>query len=95
VTNLLEDLGNIGITGWFGCDKAGLEAHVTPIEVDTLKEDDMKMKIQIETSAESLDKRDRSRLHLVPLNTAFDHLVDIKLRDRGTDRSMNLRHQIT
>lgn len=47
------------------------------------------------SSLTSLYKRDRFRLQLAPLNTAFHHLVDIKLRDRGTDRGMNLRHQIT
>jgi hypothetical protein len=45
VTNLLQDLGNVGIAEWFDCDKVRLEAHVATIEVDTLKEDDMKMEI--------------------------------------------------
>ena len=56
MADLLEDLGNVGIAGRFGFDKVWLEARFGTIEVDALKEDDMKMEIQIETSAEALDK---------------------------------------
>ena len=64
VTDLLKDHGNVGIAGWFHFDKAGLEGLVAAIEVNALKEDDMKMKTQINATAESLYKRHRSRLHL-------------------------------
>jgi hypothetical protein len=57
-------LNAIGITGWFGCDQAGREALAAAIEGDALKEDDMEMEMQMHAPAESLDKRDRSRLHL-------------------------------
>jgi hypothetical protein len=43
-----DDVGHVGITGWLGFDKAGLEAGFGAIEVDTLKEDDMKMEMQID-----------------------------------------------
>jgi hypothetical protein len=75
--------------------KRGLRGLVAAIEGDALKEDNVKMQMQIHATAEALDKRDRSRLHLVPLDAAFDRLVDITLRDRGTDRGMHLRHQVT
>jgi hypothetical protein len=54
----------------------------------------MVMKIRIETPAESLQKRHRSRLHLLSLSTALDGLVDVKLCDRGADNAMHLRGQV-
>ncbi len=95
VADLLENLGNVGIAGRFGFDKAGLEAHFAAIEVDALKEDDMKMQIQIYATAKSLYKRDRSRLHLVPLDTASDCLIDVILCDGGADNGMHLCRQVT
>jgi hypothetical protein len=53
------------------------------------------MEIHIETSAESLDKRDRSWLHVVPLDTASDRLVDVIWRDGGADDGMHLCRQVT
>jgi hypothetical protein len=38
VTDLLEDLGNVGVVGWFGFDKVGFEALVAATEVNALKE---------------------------------------------------------
>jgi hypothetical protein len=46
VADLLEDLGNVGIARRLDFDKAGLEGCFGTIEVDALKEDDMKMDIQ-------------------------------------------------
>ncbi len=56
VTDLLEDRGKVDIAGRFRFEKAGSEVRAAAIEVDALKEDDVKMEIQIETSAGSLDK---------------------------------------
>ena len=55
----------------------------------------MKMDVQIEAAAEALDKRDRSRLHLVPCNAALDRLVDVIVRNGGADDGMHLCHQVT
>jgi hypothetical protein len=46
VTNLLEDPGNVGIAGRLGLDKTRLAALITSVEIDPLKEDDMKMDVQ-------------------------------------------------
>jgi hypothetical protein len=51
----------------------------------------MKMDIQMQAAAASLDKRDRSRLNPVPLNAALDRLVDVIVRDGGADDGMHLR----
>src|SRR5215475_13156685 len=53
------------------------------------------MKVQIETSAKSLEKGNRSWLDFLALNTAFNGLVGIKLCDGGTDNTMHRRGQIT
>ena len=54
VANLLEDLGNVGIAGRLDFDKARLEVRFGTIEVDALKEDNMKMDVGV-----------RLRLHLM------------------------------
>ena len=55
----------------------------------------MKMEIRIDATAESWDKRDRSWLHVLPLDTAFDRLVDVILHDSGADNGMHLCRQVT
>ncbi len=54
----------------------------------------MKMEIQIDGATKALDKRHRPRLDLLPLDAAFDRLVDVILRDRGADNRMDLCRQI-
>ena len=85
----------VRIAGRLALDKPGLEARLGAIEVDALKEDDMKMYIQINAATESLYKCNRSRLYLLPLYTVFDRLVDVILSDCGADDSMNLRRQVS
>jgi hypothetical protein len=46
MADLRDDRGNIGIGGRLACDKTWREARLSAIEVDALKEDDMKMDIQ-------------------------------------------------
>ena len=57
-------------------------------------ESKVKMEIQINGATESLDKRYRPRLNLLPLDASFDRLVDVILRNRGTDNCMNRRRQV-
>src|SRR5882724_3525555 len=93
-TDLLEDLGNVRIAGRHALDKARLAALVGAIEVDALKEDNMKMEIQIEAAAESLEKRHRPWLDLLPLDATFDCLVHVVLCDRGPNNRMDLCRQV-
>ena len=65
--DLLDHGGDVGIRGRLAREKARRAALVGAIEIDPLKEDHMKMEIQIDGTAESLDKGDRSRLDLLPL----------------------------
>ena len=44
-TDLLDHVCHVGIAGRLARDKAGLEARFAAIEVNTLKEDDVKMEI--------------------------------------------------
>ncbi len=67
---------------------------VGPIKIDPLKEDNMEMEVQIHGAPEALDKRDRSRLYLLPLDAACDRLVHVILSDRSSDDGMNLRRQV-
>ena len=92
-TDLLEDRGNVRIAGRLDLEKARLEALVGPIEIGPLQEDNMRMDISIEGATETLDKRHRSRLDLLPLATAFDRLVDVILTNRGADNRMDLCRQ--
>src|SRR5262249_830925 len=62
----LHHRSNVRIAGRLALDKARLEARFGPIEVDALQEDAMEMEIQIDNTPETLDKRDRPRLDLVP-----------------------------
>ena len=64
MADLLDHGGDVGIGGRLACDKARLEALVGAIEIDPLKEDAMEMEIQIDGTAETLDKGDRPRLDL-------------------------------
>src|SRR5712691_6749479 len=67
--DFLDDVCNVGIAGRLDLDKAGLAARFGTIAVDALKEDDMKREMHIEAAAESLEKRDRSRLHFLPFGS--------------------------
>jgi hypothetical protein len=55
----------------------------------------MKMEMRLEAATASLEKRDRSRLHFLPFDAAFDRLVNVILRDGGADDGMHLRRQVT
>ena len=61
LTDLLEDLGNIGIAGRLVLDKAWFETLVCPLEKDPLDDDDMIMDIELQCATEALEKRHRSR----------------------------------
>ena len=74
--------------------KRGLRPPATPIEIHPLKEDTMKMEMQIHGTAKALDKRYRPRLNLLPLDASFDRLVDVILHNRGADNRMNRRRQV-
>ena len=50
----------------------------------------MKMDMQIYGATETLDKRHRPRLDLLPFDATLDRLVDVILRDRGADNRMDL-----
>ena len=85
---------HVGIARRFGFDKAGLETLVGAIEVHALKEDDVKMEMQIDGPTEALDKRHRPRLDLLSFAPACDRLVHVILRNRGTENGMDVRGQV-
>src|SRR5712691_4505829 len=93
-TDLLDHGGDVGVGRGLDLDEARLEAGLGAIQIDSLKEDTMKMDIQIDGTAEALDKGRRSRLDLGPWDTTGDRLVHIILADRGTDDRMDLRGQL-
>ena len=95
MTDLLDDGRDVNIGRGLILDKLGLAARCGAIEIDPFKEEEMKMYIQIDTTAESLDKRDRSRVHLVPLHAALHRSIHVILADRGTDDGMHLCRQVT
>jgi hypothetical protein len=70
-------------------------ARFGAIEIGAFKEDDMKMYMQIYATAESLYKRDRSRLYFMLFSAPFDGLIDVILRDGTADNGMHLRRQVT
>ena len=47
------------------------------------------MHIELERTAKTLDKRDRSWVRLVPLRAALHCLVNVVLRNCGTDDRMD------
>src|SRR5262249_673134 len=59
MADLRDNRGDIGIGGRLDCDKAWLEARLSAIEVDALKEDAMEMEVQIDGTAKALDKGHR------------------------------------
>src|SRR5712692_8927796 len=93
-TDLLEYRGNVRIAGRLDLDKARREALVGAIKVGSLKKNYMEMEVQIHGAAESLDKRHRPWLDLLPLDTSCDRLVHIILTDRGADNRMDLCRQV-
>src|SRR5262249_59673347 len=54
----------------------------------------MNMEMEIEGTAEALEKGDRSRLDVGPLETASDRLVDVILTDGGANDGMDLGREV-
>ena len=54
----------------------------------------MEMEVEIESTAETLDKCARPQLDVGSLKVSGDYLVHIILPDRGVDDSMDLRGQL-
>src|SRR6266699_7230378 len=94
MADFLHHVCHVDIAGRLDREKAGLEARLGAVEVDTLHEDAMEMEVHIERTAKTLDKRDRPRLELVSWDTACDRLVHIILPDGGADDRMDLRGQL-
>src|SRR5262245_8224221 len=94
MADFLNHVCHVGIAGRLDREKAGLEARFGAIEVDALHEDAMEMEIQIDSTAKTLDKCDRSRLDVGPLETACDRLVHVILTDRGADDRMDLGREV-
>src|SRR5215468_9689284 len=69
-TDFLDHGRNIGISGRLDLDEAQREAGLGAIQIDSLKEDEVEMEIEIEGTAETLDKGHRSRLDVGPLDTS-------------------------
>src|SRR5262249_38405602 len=92
--NLPHHLCYIGIAGRLAREKARFATFVGAIEVDTLQEDAMEMKVHIERTAKALEKGDRPRVDGGPLVTAVDRLVDIILPDRGANDGMDLGGEV-
>ena len=91
-TDLLEHGGDVG--GGRDREKVGLEALVGAIQIDAFQKQDMEVQVHIDATAEALDKRDRSRLHLMPVSATCDGLIDVISRDDTADNSMHLRRQV-
>src|SRR5215831_17493309 len=94
VTDLLEDRGDVDIARWLAREKAGFAPFVGAIEVDPLHKDAMDMEVELERTPKALDKRDRSRVDLLPLYATLDRLVDIILPDGGTNDRMDLGREV-
>jgi hypothetical protein len=56
MADLLNHGGDVSIAGRFGFNKPGLEALVGAIEIDPFEEDAMEMEVEIDGTAETLDK---------------------------------------
>ena len=56
MTDLLDHGGDVGIAGRLTREKARREALVGAIEIDPFEEDAMEMEIQIDGTAETMDK---------------------------------------
>src|SRR5262249_56754312 len=83
VADLLDHRGDVRVRRWLAWHKTWLEALARTIEIDPLQEEHVIGHIQIQGAAKTLEKRDRSRVDLLPLHAAFDRLVDIILPNRG------------
>src|SRR4029434_8722796 len=94
MTDLLDHGGDVGIAGGLPREKARREALVGAIEIDPFEEDAMEMEIQIDGTAETLDKYDRPRLDVGSRIASCDGFVHIILPDRGTDDRMDLRGEV-
>jgi len=94
VADFLQHVGHVGIAGRLAREKAGLAARLGAIEVDALKKEDMKMELEIEGTAETLDKGDRPRLEVGARKASGDCLVHVILPDRGANDRMDLRGQV-
>src|SRR5207245_4324182 len=64
--DFLDHGSDVRVRRWLAWHKTWLEALVRTIEIDALKEDHMKMEIEIEGTAKTLHKRDRPRLDVSP-----------------------------
>jgi len=92
--DLLDYVCDVGVSRWLAREKTRRAPLVGAIEIDPLKEDNMKMKMQIDSAAKALNKCHRSRLDLVPWDTACDRLVHIILTDRGANDRMDRGGQV-
>ena len=93
-TALLDHVCDVAVGRHLDLEKARLATLVGAIEIDTLKEDQVIVHIEIEWTPQALDTRDRSRLDLLPLNTTFDRLVDVILHHGGADARMDFCGQV-
>jgi hypothetical protein len=88
-TDVLDHGHNIDISGRLDLDEARFEAGLGAIQIDSLKEDEVEMEIEIDGAAKALDKGHRSRLDFGPLDTSCDRLVHVILTDRGANNRMD------
>ena len=89
MADLLNHGGDVSIAGRFGFNKPGLEALVGAIEIDPIEEDTMRMPMPIDSTSETLDKGDRSRLDVGSREASGDGFVHIILSDRGADDAVD------
>ena len=94
-THLLDHVGDIRVGRGLDREKPWFETLLGATQIDTLQKNDMKVQIQIDATAEALDKRDRSWLHFMPFSAMCDGLIDLILRDGTADHGMHLRCQVT
>ena len=64
------------------------------VHIDAFKENHVEMQIQIDRTAKTLDKCDRSRLDVGSREASCDGFVHIILPNRRTDDRMDLRGQL-
>src|SRR5262249_42941206 len=93
-TDRLDHGGDGGVGRRLTLDKPGLAACLSAIDVDALKKDTMEMEVEIERTAETLDKCNRPWVEVGSLTASGGCLVSIILPDRGADNRMDFGREV-
>ena len=94
MADLLDHRSNVGIGGGLTLDKTRPQSLGSAVHIDAFKENRVKMQIQIDRTAKTLDKGDRSRLDVGSREASCDGFVRIILPNRRMDNRMDLRGEV-